>query len=115
MGLLPEASQINHVLDFIVAENSNPNSPIADTVDTDNLVLLGHSFGGSVGLSAIDNSCIFPLCEGQFQRPKQLRAGAFFGSSTHYSFSFFVPVTKNIALRIEVRTIKLGEKAKGNR
>ena len=93
MGLLPEASQINHVLDFMVAENSNPNSPIANTVDTDNLVLLGHSFGGSVGLSAIDNSCIFPLCEGQFQRPEQLRAGVFFGSSTFIGTGHFFPIS----------------------
>lgn len=80
-GFLPEASQINDVLAFMVEENSNPASPIAGTVDLDKLALLGHSFGGAVGLSAIDNSCIAPLCEGQFQRPKQLQAGIFFGTS----------------------------------
>ncbi|BAZ30721.1 hypothetical protein NIES4074_31830 [Cylindrospermum sp. NIES-4074] len=91
-GLLPEASQINDVLAFIVAENSNPNSPIAGTVDTDNLVLVGHSFGGSVGLTAIDNSCIYPVCEGQFQRPEQLRAAAFFGTSINVGTNQFIPI-----------------------
>ena len=91
-GLLPEAAQVSAVLEFMLAENSNPDSPIAGTLDIDNLVLLGHSFGGAVGLSAIDNSCIFPLCEGQFQRPQQLRAGAFFGTSTLIGAGEFFPV-----------------------
>ncbi|MDJ0634244.1 MAG: hypothetical protein QNJ34_13730 [Xenococcaceae cyanobacterium MO_188.B29] len=91
-GLLPEVSQVNDVLEFMLTENSNPDSPIAGTLDTDNLVLLGHSFGGAVGLSAIDNSCIFPLCERQFQRPEQLRAGAFFGTSTFIGSGEFLPI-----------------------
>jgi dienelactone hydrolase len=91
-GLLPEASQINDVLAFMVAENSNSNSPIAGTLDTENLVLLGHSFGGSVGLTAIDNSCIYPVCEGQFQLPPQLRAAAFFGTSINIGTGQFIPI-----------------------
>ena len=91
-GFLPEASQVNDLLEFMWTENSNSDSPIAGTLDTDNLVLLGHSFGGAVGLSAIDNSCIFPLCEGQFQRPQQLKAGAFFGTSTFIGAGRFFPV-----------------------
>ncbi|HLO83549.1 MAG TPA: hypothetical protein VK203_00870 [Nostocaceae cyanobacterium] len=94
-GLLPEASQINDVLAFMVSENSNPNSPIAGTLDTDNLVLLGHSFGGSVGLTAIDNSCIYPVCEGQFQLPPQLRAAAFFGTSINVGTGQFIPIKNN--------------------
>ena len=91
-GLLPEVSQVNDVLQFMLTENSNPDSPIAGTLDPDNLVLLGHSFGGAVGLSAINNSCIFPLCEGQFQLPQQLRAAAFFGTSTFIGTGEFFPV-----------------------
>ncbi|BAY11977.1 alpha/beta hydrolase family protein [Calothrix sp. NIES-2098] len=91
-GLLPEASQINEVLDFIIAENSNPSSPIFDTLAIDNLVLLGHSFGGAVGLTAIDNSCIYPVCEGGFQRPKQLRAAAFFATTTFVGIGKFIPI-----------------------
>jgi hypothetical protein len=91
-GLLPEASQINEVLDFIITENTNPNSPIAGTIDVDKLALLGHSFGGAVGLAAIDNSCIPYVCEGQFQRPEQLRAAAFFGTSIFVGTGQFIPI-----------------------
>ncbi|MBU7582920.1 MAG: alpha/beta hydrolase [Nostoc sp. TH1S01] len=91
-GLLPEASQINDILNFMVAENSNPNSPLSGTLDPNNLVLLGHSFGGSVGLTAIDNSCIYPVCEGQFQLPQQLRAAAFFGTSINVGTGQFIPI-----------------------
>ncbi|MDJ0647972.1 MAG: hypothetical protein QNJ60_04635 [Xenococcaceae cyanobacterium MO_188.B19] len=91
-GLLPEASQITDVFEFMLRENSNPDSPIVGTLDTDNLVLLGHSFGGAVGLGAIDNSCTFPLCEGEFQRPSQLKAGAFFGSSSLIGTGQFFPI-----------------------
>lgn len=91
-GLLPEASQIEAVFEFMVEENSNPDAPIVGTLDTDNLVLLGHSFGGAVGLGAIDNSCIFPLCEGKFQRPSQLKAGTFFGTSTFIGRGQFFPI-----------------------
>lgn len=91
-GLLPEASQINDVLNFMVAENSNPNSPVTGILDTNNLVLLGHSFGGSVGLTAIDNSCIYPVCEGQFQLPQQLRAAAFFGTSINVGTGQFISI-----------------------
>ena len=90
-GLLPEAAQIRDVLDFMATENLNADSPIAGTLDIDNLVLLGHSFGGAVGLSAIDNACIYPLCEGQFQRPQQLSAAAFFGASTLIGVGEFLP------------------------
>ena len=99
VGLLPEASQITEVLDFMTAENANPDSPIVDSLDTDRLVLLGHSFGGAVGLSAIDNACIFPLCEGEFERPQELKAGAFFGASTFIGGGRFLP-TKNQGIPI---------------
>ncbi|MFN6471928.1 MAG: alpha/beta hydrolase family protein [Nostoc sp. SerVER01] len=91
-GLLPETSQISHVIDFMLAENSNPNSPIAGTLDLDKLVLLGHSFGGAVGLTAIDNSCIYPVCEGEFQRPQQLQAAAFFATNTFVGIRKFIPI-----------------------
>lgn len=91
-GLLPETSQISYVLDFMVAENSNPNSSIAGTLDLDKLVLLGHSFGGAVGLTAIDNSCIYPVCEGEFQRPQQLKAAAFFATNTFVGIGKFIPI-----------------------
>jgi dienelactone hydrolase len=79
-GLLAETSQIKDVLAHMVTENSNPTSPVAGVLDTQKLVLLGHSHGGVVGISAIENSCIFPFCEGEFKRPAELVAGAFYGT-----------------------------------
>jgi hypothetical protein len=48
-GLLAETSQIKDVLAHMVTENSNPTSPVAGVLDTQKLVLLGHSHGGVVG------------------------------------------------------------------
>lgn len=79
--LLAEVSQINDVLAYMVAENSNPTSPVAGILDTQKLALLGHSHGGAVGLTGgIEGSCIFPFCEGEFKRPDELVAGAFYGT-----------------------------------
>ncbi|MGF1482478.1 MAG: alpha/beta hydrolase family protein [Cyanophyceae cyanobacterium] len=80
-GLLPEASQINAVYDFVLTESENSTSPLADIVDLDKLALLGHSQGGAVGLTAIEGSCIFPFCLGDFSRPEALMAGAFYGTN----------------------------------
>ncbi|HEY9846928.1 MAG TPA: hypothetical protein V6D03_12125, partial [Candidatus Caenarcaniphilales bacterium] len=44
-GLLPEQQQVNDVLGHTSIENENSASPIAGLLNTDNLGLLGHSFG----------------------------------------------------------------------
>ncbi len=80
-GLLAETSQVKAVLTQMVAENSNPASPIAGVVNTRKLALVGHSHGGAVGLSAIANICQPILCEGEYNRPDELVAGAFFGAN----------------------------------
>ena len=80
-GLFTDTSQVENILAEIETEKSKPNSPIKDIVDTDKLALLGHSWGGAVGLSAIANICLPGVCEGSFERPKELAAGIFFGTS----------------------------------
>ena len=82
-SLLSETSQIGAVLSQMAIENTKPTSPIASVVDTQRLGLLGHSFGGAVGLSAIANKCLTELflCREPFTRPKELLAGAFFGAN----------------------------------
>lgn len=80
-GLYPEQQQLNDVLAQMGAENSNSSSPIAGRVDTNKLGLLGHSFGGAVGLNAVQGTCLPPLCFGNFTRPAQLKAAAFYGTS----------------------------------
>ncbi|MDY6902807.1 MAG: alpha/beta hydrolase [Cyanobacteriota bacterium] len=80
-GLFAETSQVENILAQIETEKSKPNSPIKGIVNTDKLALLGHSWGGAVGLSAIANLCRPGVCEGSFERPDKLVAGIFFGTS----------------------------------
>jgi dienelactone hydrolase len=80
-GLFTDTSQIHAVLAQMRLENKNPKSPVTNIVDTEKLGLLGHSLGGAVGLSAIANLCIPVLCPNPFNRPKELLAGAFFGTN----------------------------------
>lgn len=82
-GQLSEASEINTVLTFMQAENSNPRSALLGKVDTQKIALLGHSHGGAVGLMAIANVCVFPFCIGNFKRPQQVVVGVFYGVNTY--------------------------------
>lgn len=77
-GFFPELPQVNEVFDYV----RDPEvSPIVDAIDPDKLVLLGHSFGGAVGLSALQGFCPFPFCPfGEFDRPDELVGAAFFGT-----------------------------------
>jgi predicted dienelactone hydrolase len=80
-GLLPDTSQIDAVLNQIQLEKSN-STPISKIVEPQKLVLLGHSAGSAVGLSAIGNLCVTPImCEGSFKRPQELVGGAFFAAN----------------------------------
>lgn len=81
-GLIAEQQQVNDVLTYMAALNStNPSSPVANLLDSSKLVLLGHSFGGAVGLAAIQDTCIPVFCTGQFNRPNELKGGAFYGTN----------------------------------
>ena len=76
-GFFPELPQVNEVLDYV----RGSESPIAEAIDPEQLVVLGHSFGGAVGLSAVQGSCPFPNCPfGEFDRPDELVGAAFFGT-----------------------------------
>ncbi|MDJ0697963.1 MAG: hypothetical protein QNJ49_05735 [Mastigocoleus sp. MO_167.B18] len=81
-GLFAQQQQVNDVLNQMVIEDNNPSSPIADIVDTDKLGLLGHSFGGSVGLGALqDDICLPGICSEDYVQPPELMAGIFYGTS----------------------------------
>ncbi|MEG4031049.1 MULTISPECIES: poly(ethylene terephthalate) hydrolase family protein [unclassified Microcoleus] len=94
-NLASETSQIAAVLSQMAIENTKPTSPIASVIDTQRLGLLGHSFGGAVGLSVIANKCLpeLYLCQEPFTRPKELLAGAFFGANLRNPIANeFVPI-----------------------
>ena len=79
-GLFPTQELVNDVLSFVETEKTNQTSPIAGIANTNSLGLLGHSFGGSVGLGAIQGECFPILCTTEFTRPDALKAGIFYGT-----------------------------------
>ncbi|MHC5933607.1 alpha/beta hydrolase family protein [Nostoc sp.] len=79
-GLFSETEQINAVLAQMRTENSNSNSPIAGIVNTQKLGLLGHSFGGGVGLSAIADVCLPRFCSSRTSLPSEVVAGVFYAT-----------------------------------
>ncbi|GAA6623269.1 alpha/beta hydrolase family protein [Scytonema sp. NUACC26] len=96
-ALASQTSDITDVLKHMKAENSNSASPVFAIVNTQKLALLGHSFGGAVGLSAIANLCLESLsfCKGSFSRPKELVAGAFFGANLRDKKDEFIPINNS--------------------
>lgn len=118
-NLLSETSQIGAVLSQMAIENTKQTSPIVGVVDTQRLGLLGHSFGGAVGLSAIANQCLTELflCREPFTRPKELLAGVFFGANLrNLTTNQFVPISNDgIAVALiqgEIDGVALPERAK---
>ncbi|WP_193199790.1 ScyD/ScyE family protein [Nostoc sp. MG11] len=81
-GLLSEQGQVNDVLDQMKVEDADPTSQIFEIADTETLGLLGHSFGGAVGLGATqDEICIPGICSQDYTIPPELQAGIFYGTS----------------------------------
>lgn len=80
-GMLVDVNLVNDVLRFIQNENLNEKSPLYRRVDTEKMGLLGHSLGGFVGLSAIQELCLPQFCTDSFTPPKELMAGIFYGAS----------------------------------
>ena len=91
-GLLAEQQQVNDALDHLITENTNPSSPIVGLVDTTKLGLLGHSFGGFVGLNSIQDICFPGVCSESFDQPSELQAGIFFGTSYQNLDGSFLPI-----------------------
>ncbi|MEH2375299.1 alpha/beta hydrolase family protein [Nostoc sp.] len=79
-GLFSQTEQINAVLAQMRTENSNSNSPVAGIVNTQKLGLLGHSFGGGVGLSVIADVCLPRFCSSPTSLPSEVVAGVFYAT-----------------------------------
>lgn len=81
-GLFSEQGQVNDVLDQMKVEDADPTSPIFEIADTETLGLLGHSFGGAVGLGATQEEiCISGICSEGYTPPLELQAGIFYGTN----------------------------------
>jgi dienelactone hydrolase len=83
-GLFAEQQQLYDVLEFMASENTRTTSPVYGKVDTEILVMLGHSYGAACTLGAIQNTCEYPFCpQGEaYTRPPQLKAAALCGINT---------------------------------
>ena len=80
LPLFPVQELVNDTLAFMSQENLNSESPIQGKIDVDHMGLLGHSFGGAVGLGAIQGNCFALICTTEFTRPEALKAGIFYGT-----------------------------------
>lgn len=75
-------SQVGETLSWMAAENGNASSPLHGRIDTDTMVLLGHSFGGATGLSIAEDKCSVPFCTTlSFDLPAAVKAGSFYGTN----------------------------------
>ena len=81
-GLFADQGQVNDVLVEMKAEDVDASSPLFKIVDTSKMGLLGHSFGGAVGLGATqDEICQPGLCSPDYTIPPELKAGIFYGTN----------------------------------
>ncbi len=94
-GLYAEQSEVIDVLAHMKAEHEDPSSPVFGVVHTGLMAIIGHSYGGVAGLSAIRNVCQMPFCTGGFTRPPELRGGAFWGTNLAMPVIGTVPAIEN--------------------
>ncbi|HTW16967.1 MAG TPA: hypothetical protein VMF51_17690 [Nocardioides sp.] len=75
-------SQVGETLGWMATENAAASSPLNGHIDTDTMVLLGHSFGGATGLSITEDKCSIPFCTTLgFNLPDAVKAGSFYGTN----------------------------------
>ncbi|MEM9483501.1 MAG: hypothetical protein AAGA83_07385 [Cyanobacteria bacterium P01_F01_bin.116] len=89
-GFLSEQQQVIDTLDQMLLEDTDISSPVFEITDTDKLGLLGHSFGGAAGLSAIqEDICLLEFCseDENYVRPPELMAGIFYATSFRDTFT----------------------------
>ncbi len=80
----PEAPSVLAAFAHVVAESKGTSAPIRGLADGTKLALLGHSFGGALGIGMVGGSCSFPFCPlfgYTYVLPPELKAGIFFGAS----------------------------------
>ncbi len=91
-------SQVGETLSWMATENAKASSPLHGRIDTDTMVLLGHSFGGATGLSIAEDKCSIPFCTTlSFDLPAAVKAGSFYGTNNailgiHPSIDNQIPV-----------------------
>lgn len=104
-GYYPELKLINEVWSFI----KDPTvSPVAEVINPEQLVLLGHSLGAAAGLNAVQGGGSIPKClYGEFKQPEALVAAVFYGTHLKPHTGGPVPPINNDAIPT---ALILGEK-----
>ncbi len=90
----PEASSVLAAFTHVVAEAKRSGAPIEGLVDTSKFAVLGHSFGGALGVNMLGGTCSIPFCSPPYTVPKELKAGVFYGTSLKPPFGE-IPATTN--------------------
>ncbi|MBC8067800.1 MAG: hypothetical protein IAG13_05645 [Deltaproteobacteria bacterium] len=85
-GLYMEQSVIVDALAGIDALGDDAETPLLGHVDASAAGLVGHSYGGVVGVYALTGQCMFPFCTAPFELPAAVRAGAFYGTNMRSPF-----------------------------
>ncbi|MBD0267140.1 MAG: chlorophyllase [Cyanobacteria bacterium Co-bin8] len=94
-GLFPEQDQVKEVLEFMSLENASSDSPVSGLLNTDLLGLLGHSFGGAVGIASTQDNCFFILCTKSYRLPEELKAAIFYGTNFDPANTGIIPPISN--------------------
>jgi predicted dienelactone hydrolase len=77
----PQQAFVNWVLDWALAEDANPGSPLHGRIDTDHLFVTGHSMGGGTTLGIVSDFDQHGLVVDEWSRPPQLVAAV--ANATH--------------------------------
>ncbi|WP_370616720.1 alpha/beta hydrolase family protein [Mumia sp. Pv 4-285] len=78
----PSQKMPAEAIDWMDDENAKASSPLAGKIDTDTLVLLGHSFGGAAALGVAEESCGIPFCTTLgYSLPGEVKAASLFGTN----------------------------------
>jgi dienelactone hydrolase len=64
-------------------------------VDVSAVGLMGHSYGGVVGMYALTDQCTPPFCEPPFDLPASVRGGAFYGTNMRPPFGGAIAALPN--------------------
>jgi len=79
--LFAQVGQVTDALNTARSLAADRDSPLFDRLDAGQIVLLGHSHGGMMGLDAIRGACDVPFCVGEYSLPEELKAAVFFGTA----------------------------------
>jgi hypothetical protein len=80
-GLFMEQSVIPEAIEGLEVLDQDAGSALFGRIDTSAVGLLGHSYGGVVGVYALTEQCVFPFCSGSFTLPSQVGGGVFYGTN----------------------------------